>query len=149
MAKYHQGTFKPKNPGKYLGNVNNITYRSSWELKCFMDLDRSPDIIGWASEPIAIGYYDPTTRVNRRYFPDLIVKARQKDGSVVTTMIEIKPSHETIPPTSSKGKTKKRFIKEAMLYGKNTAKWTQAQKFCKERGWVFKLMTEKDLGIVF
>ena len=33
MAKYHQGTYKVKDPNKYVGDPNNIVFRSSWELK--------------------------------------------------------------------------------------------------------------------
>ena len=38
-----KGQFIPKNPQKYLGsNVNEITYRSSWELSMFLYLFGRP-----------------------------------------------------------------------------------------------------------
>lgn len=113
-----------------------------------LQLDSSPDVIAWASEPMPIPYYDPTSQRNRRYFPDFVVKIRQKDGKVVTFMIEVKPLKETIAPVQTK-KNKRRFIKEALTYGKNTAKWRAAHAYCQGQGWVFKVMTEKELGVIF
>jgi hypothetical protein len=40
-----------------------------------------------------------------------------------------------------------RFINEMATYAINQEKWKAADLFCKEHGWQFKLITEKDLGI--
>jgi hypothetical protein len=48
-------------------------------------------------------------------------------------------------PTQRK-KTQK-FIKEAMTYAVNQAKWKYANEYCIDKGWKFKVITEKDLGI--
>lgn len=34
-GKYYQGKYKPKNPEKYVGDINNIIFRSSWERNFF------------------------------------------------------------------------------------------------------------------
>jgi hypothetical protein len=68
-----------------------------------------------------------------------------KDGKVMTYIIEVKPDRETRPPTQKK-KTK-RFIQESITYVINECKWKAATEFCKDHGWEFKILTEKDLGI--
>ena len=44
-GKYHQGRFNPRNPEKYKGDVRNIIYRSSWELKFLQWCDRNDKIL--------------------------------------------------------------------------------------------------------
>jgi 4-hydroxyphenylpyruvate dioxygenase-like putative hemolysin len=60
-------------------------------------------------------------------------------------MIEVKPEKETKPPVQ-KRKTK-RYIQESVTYIINQSKWKAATEFCKDHGWEFKVVTEKDLGI--
>ena len=48
--KYKQGFYYPKNPNKYVGDVDNIVYRSSWELRVFKWMDDNPSVLEWASE---------------------------------------------------------------------------------------------------
>ena len=80
-----------------------------------------------------------------RYFPDFIAKMKQKDGSVMTYVIEVKPEAQTKMPVQKK-KTK-RFLQEAATYAINQEKWRAADIFCQEHGWKFLVLTEKDLGI--
>ena len=52
-------------------------------------------------------------------------------------------------PVKKKRKSQK-YLKEVMTYIKNESKWEQAEKYCKQRGWEFKIFTEntlKSLGI--
>ena len=49
-------------------------------------------------------------------------------------------------PPKQKRKTKK-FLQEAATYAVNQEKWRAADIFCQERGWEFKLVTEKHLGL--
>jgi isocitrate dehydrogenase len=60
-------------------------------------------------------------------------------------VIEIKPHKQTIKPVQ-KRKTN-RFLQEAATYAINQEKWRAADLFCKEHGWQFKVLTEKDIGI--
>ena len=75
-----------------------------------------------------------------RYFMD--VKVKFKNGK--TVLIEIKPEIQTQPPKQPKRKSKK-YLKEVMTYVKNTSKWEQAEIYCQQRGWEFKIFTEKTL----
>ena len=97
------------------------------------------------SEELVIPYRSPVDNKMHRYFPDFIAKMRQKDGSVMTYVIEVKPDAQTKMPVQKK-KTK-RFIQEAATYAVNQEKWRAADIFCQEHGWKFLVLTEKDLGI--
>ena len=143
--KYVQNYFRPINPQKYVGDVNDIVYRSSYELKAFHWCDRTPEILEWSSETIIIKYFDPTTNKIRRYFPDLYIKIRDKTGVVKRYIIEIKPKRQTEPPKPSARKKSKTYLNEMATYQKNLAKWTAAENFCKENGLEFIKITENEL----
>jgi hypothetical protein len=70
---------------------------------------------------------------------------RLKDGKVTTYILEVKPLAQTKMPVQ-KRKTK-RFIQEAATYAVNQEKWRAADLFCREHGWQFKIITEKELGL--
>lgn len=146
MRKYHQGKYKIKNRDKYLGDPDNIVYRSSWELKVLQWLDIHPDVISFSSEEIVIPYISPTDSKYHRYFPDFFVKIRSRDGSMRSMILEVKPHAQSIEPVM-KTKVTKRYINEVVTYGINQAKWKAAEEYCKDRKWEFKVLTEFDLGI--
>ena len=104
--KTYQGLFKPQNPEKYKGNHAQIVYRSSWELKFMSYLDQHPDVIYWQSEEFFIPYRSPVDGKVHRYFPDFLVKKREKDGTVKTAIIEIKPKQQTAPPKQDRKSTR-------------------------------------------
>lgn len=145
--RYIQNFFKPNNPQKYIGDVNNIVFRSSYELKAFRWCDSHPFILEWSSETISIKYFDPTTQKVRRYFPDLFVKLQEQNGDTKRYILEIKPKRQTVPPTQSPRKKTKTYLTEARTYAKNEAKWRAAEEFCKDNGIIFKLVTEEELGL--
>jgi hypothetical protein len=97
----YSGKFTPKNPQKYIGDYNNIVYRSSWECKVMDWLDRNDDVISWASEELIIPYISPHDNRYHRYFPDFLVKVKTRNGQHKTMLIEIKPKKQTIPPEPS------------------------------------------------
>ena len=140
----YKGWFKPKNPKKYNGDPNNIVYRSSWELRVMKYLDEHPSVIWWASEELPIPYKSPIDQRVHRYFPDFIARIKQSDKET-TIVLEVKPYKQTQKPVQ-KRKTKK-FLQEAVAYAVNQEKWRAADLFCKEHGWKFKLITEKELGL--
>ena len=92
----YSGKFKPKNPKKYNGNPSKIVYRSSWEARCMNYFDQNDNIIWWASEEVIVPYKHPMDGRYHRYFPDFIIKVRQKNGQSKTMMIEIKPEYQKI-----------------------------------------------------
>ena len=146
MANYIQGLYQPKNPEKYIGDKTQIIYRSSWELRSFKWCDNTESIIQWSSEPFPIQYFDQSTNKIRRYFPDLFVKIRDKQGIIKTYLIEIKPEKQTNSPKKGRKKTST-YLNEVATYKKNLSKWQQAEKFCESNNMIFKIITEKELGI--
>ena len=147
----YRGRFRPTKPEKYKGDPTKITYRSSWELKVMRRLDLHPDVIEWQSEEIAIPYLNPVKGKTSRYFPDFVVKKRVDNNKYQVIMIEVKPKAQTMPPDLSKkhntptGRVSRRFLNEAATYAINEAKWKAAQRYCKERGWIFQVMTETEI----
>ena len=142
----YQGIFRPKNPKKYIGDSNNIVYRSSWECRVMNWFDQNDDIVSWASEELIVPYKSPIDNRFHRYFPDFIVKVKTRDGTMKTLMIEVKPKKQTIPPEPRKRVTKQ-YVTEVTTYGVNQAKWKAAHEYCLDRGWEFKIMTEEHLGL--
>lgn len=144
MRSYDQGKFLPKNPEKYAGDLNSIFYRSSWEKRLMIWMDRNPSILKWASEEIVIPYISPVDNRVHRYFPDFVVLYRHKDGSKKRMLIEVKPHAQTMMP-EKKTKNTKRYLNEVTTYAVNQAKWEAAEKWCKEKGFDFQIITEKML----
>jgi hypothetical protein len=142
----YSGRFLPKNPKKYNGDSNNIIYRSSWEVRVMKYLDDHPNVLWWSSEELAIPYKSPIDNKVHRYFPDFIAKMKRKDGSVMTYVLEVKPEKQTKMPV--KRKKTQTYINETVTYAINQEKWRAAELFCFEHGWQFKLITEKELGLV-
>jgi len=144
--KTYKGYFKPKYPQKYKGNVQQIIYRSLYELKLMSYLDKNPNVIQWASEEFFVPYTSPIYGRIHRYFPDFWVKKRNQQGVEEVLVIEVKPRIQTLPPTPKKQVTKA-YITEVQTWGINQAKWKSADKYCNAKGWKFMIMTEKELGI--
>ena len=148
----YKGTFKPKNPKKYIGDPTQIVYRSRWELVFMQKADSHPEIIRWASEEIAIPYVSPCDNRIHRYYPDFYVEVLRPDKTKARYIIEIKPQKQTVPPEAPKrlsSRSKARFINEGMTYAINKAKWIAAKSWCEEQGMKFLIMTENELGLTF
>lgn len=142
----YKGKFRPTNAGKYKGDLREIVYRSSWELKFMHWCDINTSVLEWGSETTVIPYKSPVDSKIHRYFVDFYIKVRNRKGQIKKYLVEIKPEKFTRPPDIPKKQTK-RFIDEVFTYGVNQAKWKQANQFCEDRGWKFLVLTEKDLGI--
>ena len=140
----YKGWFTPRNPNKYKGDAKNIVYRSSWELRVMKYLDEQPNVVWWASEELPIPYKSPVDQKVHRYFPDFIARIRQIDKEI-TVVMEVKPFNQTQLP-KQKRRTQK-FLQEVATYAINQEKWRAADLFCKEHGWKFMLITEKELGL--
>ena len=109
-------------------------------------LDENESVLMWSSEEVIIPYRSPLDNRIHRYFPDFYVKAVDANGTLKEMLIEVKPKKETVEPTKKK-KITKQYITEVTTWGKNQAKWAAAREYCSDRGWEFRLMTEKELGI--
>ena len=143
----YKGKYSPREPKKYIGDLRNIVYRSSYELKFMNWCDLNPDVVQWGSEEIVVPYYSPVDGKLHRYFVDFVVKIKDKDtGKISTQLVEVKPHKYTQEPKVPKRKTK-RFIQEVAQWGVNQAKWHAAEEWCLDRGWKFVIITEKELGL--
>ncbi len=146
MAGLVQGIFKPAHPEKYKGDVRNIVYRSSYELKYLMELDRDPSVIRYSSEETIIWYLSPLDKRKHRYFVDFFVERKVGD-KVVGYLIEIKPSHQTSAPVMTDKKKKRTYLREVATFVVNEAKWEAARQYAEKRGWEFQVLTERELKI--
>jgi hypothetical protein len=137
MAKWAQGTYVPKNPEKYIGN-NKPRYRSSWELRIMMFLDENKHILKWASEAIAIPYINPLTGKRSNYVPDFFVMYENKHHKTNAEIIEVKPKSQT-----SLQEAKTRHDKAHAIV--NQAKFAAAMSYCKQQGFVFRVISEDSI----
>ena len=144
MSRYNQGYFKPRNPGKYKGDPTNIVYRSGWELRLMSYFDERQDVIWWKSEEVIIQYRSPIDGKIHRYFPDFLINTKNKQGVIETTLSEVKPLAQTKEPKKQKSITK-RYLNEVYTWGINSSKWAAAEEYCKDKGWKFIIMTDKDI----
>ena len=140
-AKYKQGIYKPIHPNKYMGEY--AMYRSGLELKFMRFCDTNPNIVKWGSENYIIPYRHPDGKM-RRYFVDNYVAIKEGE-EIKKYLIEIKPSRQTVPPTT-KYKKKAHMIYEQVQYATNIAKWEACKRYCEKRGFSFLILTEKELS---
>lgn len=141
---YIQGIFKPKNPEKYVGDVTNIVYRSSWEFKFMNFADENPQVLKWCSEEIQIPYFSEVDQKPHRYFPDFVMMVRNNQGEIKKYMVEIKPEAQTLPP-KPRAKKSKTYLNEMATFSVNTSKWKAAEEWCKKNNMEFIIMTERHL----
>lgn len=153
--KYHQGDYIPVNPKKYIISEQSYTkgkgirYMSSWEKKFFQWCDMNTSVVRWVSEGFPIPYIKPTDNRQHRYYPDVYIEVLV-DGIIVKYVIEIKPKKERYPPKKPRrgsNKALERYAKEMVTYQVNQSKWKYAEAFCKQKGFIFKVMDETDLGV--
>lgn len=142
MSKFRQNYYIPKNKDKYLGDITKVFYRSSWEKKFMEWCDNHQSIIRWNSEGLVIPYIKPTDNKMHRYFIDFYIEYKNTKGQIIKEAIEIKPHAQTKIPRKSKTKSN---LYESVTYAINVSKWKAANKWCKERGITFRILTEKEL----
>lgn len=138
------GTTKLRNPEKYVGDVNKVFYRSRIEMLYHKWLDTHPEVEFWNAEETVVPYISPIDLRPHRYFPDLLIKF--KNGQ--TVMVELKHSTDLKEPIPPKKRTP-RYINECKTWEVNQAKWRAAEIYCEERGWKFKVMSERELGSIY
>ena len=138
MARWAQGKYKVKNPGKYVGK-NVPKYRSGWELTFMNFCDNNDSIIYWASESINIPYKNPFSNKQTIYVPDFFVVYKDKMGKLLAEVIEIKPKKQTLI------ESKVASQKDKLTVALNHIKWDAAQKYCKRFGYTFGVITEDDI----
>lgn len=130
--------FIPRHPEKYVGDVDKIFARSSWEVTVMKKFDSHPDVLRWGSEEISIPYLSPADSRVHMYYPDFFMEYVDKHGVVHKEIVEVKPQHE-----SEAAHAKSDRSKEALII--NEAKWKSATLYCEQRGMLFRVITEKSI----
>lgn len=148
--KYHQGVYKIQFPDKYIGNPNEILYRSSWEFKFMIYCDLNPGVIKWGSEVFKIPYNDFMGH-NHVYIPDFYLETRNLENPLYMNrfLVEVKPEkqiREPVIPMTISEKKLKGLEYDINEWRKNKYKWAYAQEWCKNRDIQFWLITETHLS---
>lgn len=138
MPKFAQGRFEMKNPTKYVGKKTPLA-RSSWEFIFMRMLDEHPGVENWASESIQIPYRDPLTGKSTIYVPDFFIVYVDKNKNKHAELVEVKPSNHTLREAVGKSQYNQQ------QYVKNMAKWEAANKWCKQQGIRFRVITENEI----
>ena len=63
----YSGKYVPRNPQKYRGDINNIIWRSTWELRLLKFMDENSSILEYGSEEIIVPYISPIDGKMHRY----------------------------------------------------------------------------------
>ncbi len=134
--------FLPEHVEKYVGNHKKILCKSLWERKLCKYFDDNVNIVNWCYECLKIPYISPVDNKKHIYFPDYIIKIKNKFGEIKTMIIEVKPKKQTIEPKNKKTKS---YSSEMTRYLINEAKWKAAINLCKDNEWEFKLLTENNI----
>lgn len=65
----------------------------------------------------------------------------------MTEIVEVKPHKEVIGPPVNPTRKTKSWVYEVKTYVTNQSKWKAAEEWCENRGYSFRIVTEKELGI--
>ena len=142
MRKWRQGIFTPTYQDKFIGST--ATYRSGLELKFFRFCDNNPNVLEWGSENVVVPYKSPVDNRMHRYFVDNFIVIREGE-QIKKYLVEIKPFKQTQLPTT-KYKKRRHLLYEQKMYITNQAKWEAAKEYGKKKGYVFIILTEKELN---
>lgn len=151
MARnYKQGIYTPVNPEKYVGDIKNIIFRSSWERRFLYWCDMNPAVLKYASEEIVIPYICRTDGQPHRYFVDFWARIliNKETGKTQDYLFEVKPAKETKMPKKRKKQKESSYLYECQTYLKNVSKWEAAKEFAEKRNMKFFLVTENTKGFL-
>ena len=148
-GKWKYGKFSPQNPVKYIGDINNIIYRSSWERKFCHYCDINVNITKWSSEPLHIPYWSPIDHKEHKYFVDYYIQVKKKDGTIENWFIEIKPENQydiNMKPKEPTGNITQQKIRaynqKLKTWITNRAKFEAATRYAENRGYRFGAINE-------
>lgn len=146
MARFKQGYYNVVNKEKYIGKIDKVYYRSSWEYKFMLWLDLNKSVLNWSSEEIEIPYYKETSGKVHRYFPDFYAKIEGSSG-IKQYLIEIKPVKDTemYTPKTKTAKSQQRVVESALTMVTNQNKWNAAKEWCDKNDIIFMVLTENEL----
>lgn len=135
-SRYNQGYINPKTCKKLFNSLKStpIIYRSSYEKSFIYWLESNKSVKRWGSECIEIPYYYIDEKIHK-YYPDYFVE--MEDGTCM--VVEIKPYNQTQKPINENCWAYKE-------YSKNMCKWRAAKEFCDNKGYKFRVFTEKTIS---
>lgn len=143
-TRFVQGKFRCEHPEKYIGDVNSVTFRSSWERVMMQRFDSDPSITFWQSEEMIIPYRSPVDGRMHRYILDFCFWANTADGQK-KFMVEVKPKSQTKPPVRRPTETDYSYQEKVKQWLVNQAKWEAAKKQAEFEGCQFIIMTEEQI----
>lgn len=138
MSRFANGKYSLKYPEKYIG-IKSPTYRSSWEFHFMKFCDEHPNVTEWANESIRIPYKNPLTGRQTIYVPDFFVAYSDKNGKKRVELIEVKPANQSYREKLGRSKHNQ------AAWVVNQAKWQAAMAWCKQKGILFRVITENDI----
>ena len=138
MARFASGAYTVKNPEKYIGK-GTPKYRSGWEFHVMKTFDEHPNVEAWASESIRIPYRNPFTGKQTIYIPDFFVSFVDVNGKKRVEVIEVKPENQTFKEKAGRSKHNQAH------WALNQVKWAVARNYCKQHGFHFRVIGEKDI----
>jgi hypothetical protein len=147
-GEYKSGLYAPINQDKYIGDIHNIIYRSSWEYRFCTYCDTNESIIKWSSEPMAIDYYNPLDKKEHKYNVDFYIKVIREDNEIQEWIIEIKPERQTQKPIYEGNMTLsklKSYNRNMQIWITNQAKFKAAKDWAEKRGFKFGVVDENFL----
>jgi len=147
--KSYKGTYYLKNPSKYIGKGSNPEYKSHYEQVTFRWMDLNQNIMRWGYEVVGIPYKNSVDNNIHTYWPDIYAEILI-NKEIKKFLIEIKPTKDLIYPpnivmTNKNKKAYVRVLNEKLTFVKNVDKFKAAAAYCKTLGYVFRILTEKDI----
>lgn len=144
---YRQGYYRPANPDKYIGDLNKIIYRSSYEYRFCRYCDDSPSILKWSSEPYGIKYTSPLDGKDHKYYIDFYMRMKDADDNDKEWdfLVEVKPKESLKKPIYEGAHTVgklKNFNYAAKAWLVNSAKFNAAKRHAESVGYRFVIVTE-------
>lgn len=111
-----------------LKSDGDADFESLLEAEHLLLLDHDPSVLGYHVQPVLI----PVVGVPRGYVPDVFVEFRPDEDGVI-------PNPEL------------REVKSTLDLEKNATKYAPkfeaARTYCEQRGWLFRIITEKDIRV--
>jgi hypothetical protein len=146
--RYNSGKYKVLNKEKYLGDLENIIYRSSYERAFCVFCDEATNVLKWESEPFAIPYKSQVDGKVHNYFVDFYAKIIDATGVETQYLVEVKPKSRLVRPTYPKPATSKRiasFNEQAKEFIRNLSKFAAAKSYALSIGYKYIIVTEDHL----
>jgi len=148
-GEYKSGKFAPRNPEKYIGDIHNIIYRSSWEFRFCTYCDTNESIVKWSSEPLAIEYFNPLDKKVHNYNVDFYLKVVREDREEQEWIVEIKPENQVKKPIYEGNNMTlqklKSYNRNMQIWITNQAKFKSAKEWAEKRGYRFGVIDENFL----